>query len=75
VVKKGLPELSTLIDGVCDKQRLLEIFKDFTVFGDTGDDLIKIIAGYHQYFAVKHAVDLTVSASAVSGDRRVGVTP
>lgn len=73
VVKKGLPELSTLIDGVCHKQRLLEIFKDFTVFGDTGDDLRKIIAGYHQYFAVKHAVSLTVSASATSGDRRVGV--
>jgi type I restriction enzyme, R subunit len=73
VAKKGLPELSTLTEGVCDKQRLLEIFKDFTVFGDTGDDLIKIIAGYHQYFAVKHAVDLTVSASAASGDRRVGV--
>ena len=73
IVKKGLPELHTLIEGVFEKHRLLAIVKDFTVFGDTGDDLVKIIAGYHQFFAVKHAVKSTVTASAATGDRRVGV--
>ena len=73
VVKKGMPELATLIEGVFEKNRLLDIIKNFTVFGDTGDDLIKIIAGYHQYFAVKHAVNSTVTASAATGDKRVGV--
>jgi len=73
VLKKGLPELATLIEGVFDKSRLLDIVRNFTIFGDAGDDLIKIIAGYHQYFAVKHAVKSTVKSSAATGDKRVGV--
>ncbi|QWD14369.1 type I restriction endonuclease subunit R [Polynucleobacter paneuropaeus] len=73
VLKKGMPELATLIEGVFEKNRLLDIIKNFTVFSDTGDDLIKVIAGYHQYFAVKHAVNATVTASAETGDKRVGV--
>jgi type I restriction enzyme R subunit len=73
VLKKGMPELATLIEGVFEKNRLLDIIKNFTVFSDTGDDLLKIIAGYHQYFAVKHAVNATVTASAATGDKRVGV--
>jgi type I restriction enzyme R subunit len=73
VLKKGMPELATLIEGVFEKNRLLDIIRNFTVFSDTGDDLIKVIAGYHQYFAVKHAVNATVTASAATGDRRVGV--
>ncbi len=33
----------------------------------------KIIAGYHQFHAVRHAVEKTVEASAPQGDRKVGV--
>ena len=45
----------------------------FTVFGETGSGLAKIIAGYHQFHAVQHAVEKTVEASAPQGDRKVGV--
>jgi type I restriction enzyme R subunit len=38
-----------------------------------GSGLAKIIAGYHQFHAVRHAVDKTVEASAPQGDRKVGV--
>jgi type I restriction enzyme R subunit len=47
--------------------------KDFIVFGDTGSGLVKIIAGYHQFHAVRHAVASTLNATRPEGDRKVGV--
>lgn len=73
IVAKGLPELSILIEGIFDRQRLLDLLHDFTVFGETGSGLSKIIAGYHQFDAVRHAVEKTVEASAPQGNRKVGV--
>jgi len=73
VAAKGQPELNILIEGIFDRRRLLDLLHDFTVFGETGSGLAKIIAGYHQFHAVRHAVDKTVEASAPHGDRKVGV--
>ena len=73
IAAKGQPELSTLIGGIFDRRRLLDLLHDFTVFGETGSGLSKIIAGYHQFHAVRHAVEKTVEASAPQGDRKVGV--
>jgi type I restriction enzyme, R subunit len=64
VLAKGAPELDTLIAGVFAPQRLLELLADFVVFGETAGGLVKIIAGYHQFHAVKHAVASTLRASA-----------
>jgi type I restriction enzyme R subunit len=63
VAPKGAPELSTLIEGVFEHRRLLDLLRHFTVFGETGSGLIKIIAGYHQFHAVRHAVASTIRAS------------
>ncbi len=73
IAAKGQPELATLIEGVFDHRRLLDLIRDFTVFGETDKGLAKIIAGYHQFHAVRHAVSKTVEASAPQGDRKVGV--
>ena len=73
VALKGAPELSTLIEGVFAQRRLLDLLCYFTVFGETGSGLAKIIAGYHQFHAVRHAVNSTVTASAPEGNQRVGV--
>lgn len=73
VAPKGAPELSTLIEGVFEQRRLLDLLCYFTVFGETGSGLAKIIAGYHQFHAVRHAVNSTVAASAPEGNQRVGV--
>lgn len=73
VAAKGQPELNILIEGIFERRRLLDLLHDFTVFGETGSGLAKIIAGYHQFHAVRHAVDKTVEASAPHGDRKVGV--
>ncbi|WP_165680797.1 type I restriction endonuclease subunit R [Metapseudomonas otitidis] len=73
VAPKGAPELSTLVEGVFEHRRLLDLLRDFTVFSETGSGLVRIIAGYHQFHAVQHAVSSTVRASAPGGNQRVGV--
>ena len=73
VAPKGAPELSTVIEGVFEKTRFLTLIRDFTVFEDTGSGIVKIAAGYHQFHAVRHAVESTVAATSPDGDRRIGV--
>lgn len=66
-------EQSVLIAGLFDKRTLLDLLRGFVVFGNRGRGVIKIIAGYHQYYAVRKAVTRTVEATADTGDRKVGV--
>ena len=73
VAPKGVPEIDTAIKGVFEKNRFLAMIRDFTVFMDTGADLVKIIAGYHQFHAVRKAVKRTLDAAASEGDGRIGV--
>ena len=62
IAPKGAPELQTVIEGVFEKNRFLTLIRDFTVFGDTGSGIVKIVAGYHQYHAVLRAVASTLRA-------------
>ena len=73
VAPKGAPELGTLIEGIFETTRFLTLIRDFTVFGNTGSGLVKIVAGYHQFHAVRHAVENTIAAASPGGDRRIGV--
>jgi type I restriction enzyme R subunit len=73
IAPKGTPELETLLKGVFEKRNFLNLIKDFVVFGDTDSGLIKILAGYHQFHAVRHAVARTIAATSPEGDRKVGV--
>jgi len=73
VAAKGMPELSTMVEGVFEHNRLLQLMRDFTVFGETKGGVSKIIAGYHQFHAVNHAVACTIKASAGGGDKKAGV--
>ena len=73
VAPKGVPELETVIEGVFEKTRFLTLLRDFTVFGDPGSGLVKIMAGYHQFHAVGQAVRSTAAATSPEGDRRIGV--
>ena len=70
---KTAPELETVLKGVFDRRRFLDFLKDFIVFGDTGSEVAKILAGYHQFHAVRHAVTHTLAATAPGGDRKAGV--
>lgn len=73
VAEKGQAEQAVLVGGVFERARFLALLRDFTVFGNTGNGPFKIIAGYHQFHAVRHAMDRTLVAIRPDGDRRVGV--
>jgi type I restriction enzyme, R subunit len=73
VAPKGTPELEIVLKGVFARRRFLDLIKDFVVFGETGGDVVKILAGYHQFHAVRHAVARTIEATKPDGDRKVGV--
>ena len=62
IAAKGSPELQTVIEGMFEKNRFLSLIRDFTVFGDTGSGVVKIMAGYHQFHAVHRAVASTLRA-------------
>ncbi|MBI5525563.1 MAG: type I restriction endonuclease subunit R [Deltaproteobacteria bacterium] len=71
---KSMIELEVLIKGVFDKARFLDLVRNFVVYeGDKGKLPVKKMAGYHQFHAVRKAVETTVVASRPSGDRRAGV--
>ena len=59
-------ELETVIRGVFEKRRFLDLIRNFIAFEDDPDSgaVHKLIAGYHQFFAVKAAVDETIRATA-----------
>ncbi|MGY3032717.1 type I restriction enzyme R subunit [Bradyrhizobium sp. USDA 4354] len=67
------PELETVLKGVFGRQLILSLLRDFTVFGESGSEVVKVLAGYHQFHAVREAVTRTLGASAPGGDRRAGV--
>jgi type I restriction enzyme R subunit len=61
-----LPELQVVIEGVFAPRRFLDLVRDFIVFEqDGGDRLTKKVAGYHQFHAVRVAVDETLRATKV----------
>ena len=61
----------TMLDGMLAKERLIDIVHNFICFNDSADKVVKILAAYHQYFAVKKAADRAVEA--VEGDGKIGV--
>ncbi len=63
---------SVLLNGVFPKARLLDLIRNFIVFQNSKGRTIKIIAGYHQYFAVRKAVERTRNALE-EHSRKVGV--
>ncbi|WP_374247769.1 type I restriction endonuclease subunit R [Thermomonas sp.] len=63
VAPKGAPELETLVEGVFEQRRFLDLLRHFTVFGKTDSGLLKIVAGYHQYHAVNRAIASTLRAA------------
>ncbi len=71
VAPASLPQLDVLVAGMFDKGRLLDLLRGFVVFEDDGRGAVKKMAAYHQYHAVRKAVDCTLRAK--QGDRRIGV--
>ncbi|MGB7749730.1 MAG: type I restriction endonuclease subunit R [Verrucomicrobiia bacterium] len=68
LVPPGSLQLETLLKGVFDKHRLLDLIRNFVVFEDDGEKVVKKLAGYHQFHAVNKAVETTLRAAGVSPD-------
>lgn len=81
------PQYEVLFKGMLEKERLLDIIHNFILFQESSEvekdaagtkigdkkSIIKIMAAYHQYFAVKKAVAKTKEATQENGDRKIGV--
>ncbi len=60
-------QFDTFFEGIFQKERLLDILKNFILFSNEGLKQYKILAGYHQYFAVRKAVESTKKATVTDG--------
>jgi type I restriction enzyme R subunit len=65
-------ELETLVRGVLAPEYLLDYLRYFVLFEDDGK-LVKKIAGYHQFHAVRAAIEQVVKASRPDGSHKGGV--
>lgn len=65
-------ELETLIRGVLAPAYLLDFLRFFVLFEDDGT-LVKKIAGYHQFHAVRLAITQVIAASRPGGSQKGGV--
>lgn len=83
----AVPQYEVLFKGMFEKDRLLDIIENFILFQESKEEekdldgnkigdkktIIKILAAYHQYFAVKKALAKTKEATSANGNRKIGV--
>lgn len=60
-------QFDTFFAGMFQKERLLDLIKNFICFSSDGVKSYKILAGYHQYFAVRKAIESTRRATITDG--------
>ena len=82
-----VPQYEVMLRGMLEKERILDIIKNFILFQESKEEekdedgnkigdkktIAKILAAYHQYFAVKKAVEQSKVATSEQGDRKIGV--
>lgn len=77
------PQLQTLFKGMLQPAILLDLVRNFIVFEKTKKEdsttgliqiqTVKKLAAYHQYYAVNKAVQSSITASGINGDKKGGV--
>lgn len=60
-------QFDTFYEGMFQKERLLDILKNFILFSGSGQGRFKVLAGYHQYFAVRKAIEKARIAEKTDG--------
>jgi len=68
-------EIENIVRGFFDRELFLDYLKHFILYEQDGDRMVKKIAGYHQFHAVREAVRVTVIASSLSELGRVVEEP
>jgi type I restriction enzyme R subunit len=67
------PQMEVMFLGMLNKKTLLDLINHFVVYEKNEDKTLKKVAAYHQYYAVNKAVENTVQASGIEGNRKGGV--
>ena len=60
--QENINQIDVLLNGVFRKDRLIDIISNFILFQNKEEGRIKILAGYHQYFAVEKSIKSTLKA-------------
>ncbi|MGB2841484.1 MAG: type I restriction endonuclease subunit R [Halobacteriota archaeon] len=67
----ALPQLQVLLQGMFEKERCLDLIRNFITFEKRRRQTTKILAAYHQYHTTNKAIKKTIEA--INKDKRVGV--
>ncbi len=70
-----LPELQVVIEGLFMPARFLSLIRDFIVFEDDGGRVVKKMAGYHQFHAVRVAIAETLRAAELARETAIANAP
>ena len=60
-------QFETFYEGMFAKERFLDILQNFICFSGDKHNQVKILAGYHQYFAVRKAIEKAKIATRTDG--------
>ncbi len=52
----GLISLETMIRGVCEKRKLLDLLENFTIYNEAKGEVTKLVAKNHQFLGVNNAI-------------------
>ncbi len=73
VANENIPQMEVLVKGMLNKTVLPDLIRHYILFHQNKASIAKIVPRYHQYFAVKKAVECTKMATSERGDQRAGV--
>lgn len=65
--EKPKTDLTTILRGICDKTRLLDIFENYILFDESKGEAKKIVPRYFQYLGVNRAFDNVVHRKELEG--------
>ncbi len=64
---KTKTDLATILHGICNKQRFLDIFENFILFDESKSAVKKIVPRYFQYYGVNRAFDNVINRKKLEG--------
>ena len=70
--EENIEQVDDLLNGIFKKERIIDIITNFIMFQNKEGKNIKILAGYHQYFAVKKSI-LSTEKALKEHTRKAGV--
>lgn len=65
--EKPNTNLKTILSGICDKKRLLDIFENYALFEEVRGELRKILPRYFQYLGVNRAFENVINRKSLEG--------